>query len=111
MSHAPRARMLIAATFAGLDVTEVAKHLVVDGAVAPLLELGRILLAPYVDNANVIASTLDECRAYVHALCGLFDCWNISYRIECDGATTWGTIGVILDAGRRLVYSKATRML
>ena len=108
--HAVIARaMVVAAQVLGLSGNDATHQLVIDGRPSPKLGPNRPILAPYVDNLNVVAWDQRDLDIYLRALCDILDRWKLSYRIECAGATRWNTLGIVLDAERRLVYNKPFR--
>ena len=67
-------------------------------------------MAPYVDNFNAVCWDARDAAAYLKALTDLLSRWNLAFRVECDGSSSWAIVGIILGANRKMVHAKPDRL-
>ena len=72
----------------------------------PVVGPERPTLAPYVDNANARCWDDHDASLYLAAIESTLTDFGSTYRVESDGDAAWNTVGVVLDAERRLIYNK-----
>ena len=94
----------------GLAAGDAAGQFLEDNRLAPDLAAGRSIVAPYVDNGNIMAwerrdaDKIRDCVVDVLRRCGL------AHRVECSGDSVWDVIGIRLNMPRRILSSKPARM-
>ena len=88
---------------------EVGRQLVRDRAECPRLQPGVVCLAPYVDNANIIAWNAAESIEALNALRAQLDSVGLLYREETRGKREMESVGLVLDGRRREVRNTVKR--
>ena len=108
--HSAATRILVLAAMSfGLTSEAAAEQVAVEGRPAPQLGKRTPLLAPYVDNLNIILYDREDYESFKSALASVLVLFGLAFRFECDGETAWTTLGVVLDVGQRVLYGRPLR--
>ena len=94
----------------GVPAAEAADLVLVDGRRGPDLRPGRPILAPYVDNFNVLAWGQSDLGIVLGAVCRWLDDAKLAYRTECPGSVVSDLVGLIVDMEQLFVTNKYDRM-
>ena len=82
-------RILVLASIAfGLSAEDAAGQVVVEGRRAPRLGKSRPVLAPYVDNLNVVLYDREDYVRFRDALRSVLTLFRLAFRFECEGRTS-----------------------